>query len=281
MYCYFSEYKKNNLNLDIVSLQEKSISFDNIISLFTCNRVEFYSEEKIDFLQWNTSFEVLESNKDVYNHFLKVVLWYNSEILFENAIIAQIDKILSNFKYKNSNLFNFLSGVFNDAIEYRLKYNLFSKNHWNFALDFILKNDKKRQNLIYIWSGAMVKDSIKFSFDKFENIVVVTRTKNKYLKGLTRKLTIISPETLLDFIWNINNFSIFIATTNIDDYYKKILKKVLDNSKIQSAGNLCAFDIWVKVPKNLAYIDMYNQNMKDYIEKSNRENKQKIKTFDL
>ena len=281
MYCYFSEYKKNNLNLDIVSLQEKSISFDNIISLFTCNRVEFYSEEKIDFLQWNTSFEVLENNKDIYNHFLRVVLWYNSEILFENAIIAQIDKILSNFKYKNSDLFNFLSGVFNDAIEYRLKYNLFSKNHWNFALDFILKNDKKRQNLIYIWSGAMVKDSIKFSFDKFENIVVVTRTKSKYLKGLTRKLTIISPETLLDFIWNINNFSIFIATTNIDDDYKKILKKVLDNSKIQSAGNLCAFDIWVEVPKNLAYIDMYNQNMKDYIEKSNRENKQKIKTFDL
>jgi len=276
MYCYFSEYKKNNLNLDIVSLQEKSISFDNIISLFTCNRVEFYSEEKIDFLQWNTSFEVLENNKDIYNHFLRVVLWYNSEILFENAIIAQIDKILSNFKYKNSNLFNFLSGVFNDAIEYRLKYNLFSKNHWNFALDFILENDKKRQNLIYIWSGAMVKDSIKFSFDKFENIVVVTRTKNKYLKGLTRKLTIISPENLLDFIWSIDNFSLFIATTNIDDDYKKILKKVLDNSKIQSAGNLCAFDIWIKVPENLAYIDMYNQNMKDYIDKSNRENREKI-----
>jgi len=276
MYCYFSEYKKNNLNLDIVSLQEKSISFDNIISLFTCNRVEFYSEEKISFLENNSWFTILENLEEIYNHFFKVVLWYNSEILFENAIIAQIDKILSNYKYKNNKLFNFLSGIFNDAIEYRLNYNLFSKNHWNFALDFILKNDFKRQNLIYIWSGAMVKDSIKFSFDKFENIVIVTRTKSKYLKGLTRKLTIISPESLVDLVWNINNFSVFIATTNIDDNYKKILENIFNNPKIQSAWNLCAFEIWVKIPKRLEYIDMYNENMKNYIDESNRENREKI-----
>jgi aspartate carbamoyltransferase catalytic subunit len=62
----------------------------------------------------------------------------------------------------------------------------------------------------------MVKDSIKFSFDKFENIIVVTRSKSKYLKKLSRKIIIISPEQLLDYINNLNSFSLFIATTNIN-----------------------------------------------------------------
>ncbi len=276
MYCYFSEYKKNNLTLDIKNLENFSSKSEKIISLFTCNRVEFYSEQRIIFLENNSWFIILENIEEIYNHFFKVVLWYNSEILFENAIIAQIDKILLNYKYKNNNLFCFLSGIFNDAIEYRLNYNLFSKNHWNFALDFILKNDLKRQNLIYIWSGAMVKDSVKFSLEKFENIIIVTRSKNKYLKWFSRKIIILNPNDLLEFMLKIKSFSVFIATTNIDDNYKKILENIFNNPKIQSAWNLCAFDIWVKIPHRLEYIDMYNENMKNYIDESNRENREKI-----
>jgi glutamyl-tRNA reductase len=74
MYCYFSEYKKNNLNLDVLDLQNKADKIDDILSLFTCNRVEFYSENKIDFLENNKNFIKISNIEEIYNHFLKVVL---------------------------------------------------------------------------------------------------------------------------------------------------------------------------------------------------------------
>jgi hypothetical protein len=80
----------------------------------------------------------------------------------------------------------------------------------------------------------MVKDSIKYSFDKFKNIIVVTRSKSKYLKKLSRKIVIINPSELLDFTRKISSFSLFIATTNITSDYKEILQQVFDSKNISS-----------------------------------------------
>jgi glutamyl-tRNA reductase len=74
MYCYFSEYKKNKLTLDLDFIQTKSDFLEDIFSLFTCNRVEFYSEDKIDFLEKDNNFIRLDKSQEIYNHFLKVVL---------------------------------------------------------------------------------------------------------------------------------------------------------------------------------------------------------------
>lgn len=275
MYCYFSEYKKKGLKLDFDFLKTSVFKNDKIISLFTCNRVEFYSLEKLDFLE-KTDFIFLDNKDEIYKHFFDVVLWYNSEILFENAIISQVDKILLNYKYKDNQLYLLLSTAFQDALDLRLKKDLFSQNHWDFAMDFILKNDKNKENLIFIGSWAMVQDSLDLALNNFSNVCIVSRSKMKYFKHYKEKLDIISPDNLEKYINNLASFSLFIATTNLNSDYLNILQNVVNSWKIRAIWNICAFNLHLDINNNIPYINMYSNNMKNYINKSNMINKQKF-----
>ncbi len=275
MYCYFSEYKKNKIKLDLDLLKSSSLKYEKIISLFTCNRVEFYSLEKLDFLE-KADFVFLDEEEAIYKHFFDVVLWYNSEILFEDAIISQVDKILSNYKYKDNQLYILLSKAFQNALDLRLKKDLFSQNHWDFAMDFILKKDKNKENLIFIGSWAMVQDSLDLALKNFWKVSIVSRSKLKYLKHYNEKINIISPDELNDYILDLNTFSLFIATTNIDKNYLDILQKVIDTNRCISIWNICALKLDLSIDDKILYIDMYTSNMKDYINNSNKENKQKF-----
>jgi len=280
MICYFIDHLSNNKkeqDLAELSLSHKISKFlddKNSISLITCHRIEYYTDENsID----NKSLENLFKNfkkisnpAEVYLRLFKIALGLESQIIGENSIFKQTSQSIQAYLYNNPQEKVWMD-ILSNAKKTRDLFQFWSKNHGQLIFDHIKKSEAK--TIIFFGAGSL-NQSIISSLDfntEYESTILVTRNIKKAKKCFSSRNTHIN----IVAIENINEnllakpYDIFIATDRLDNASKKIIASLCEKKECLNVVDVSSSPIpeIEKMTKN--YFSMYSKNTSELVKENN------------
>ncbi len=272
MYCYYVDIEtdwENLLNKIELDIRKKwFINNQKIIKLITCNRIEFYSENEINDLNLDSRFHKIFWDNELYKRWLFITLWFKSSILWEDAIIKQLEKSLNEYNL-DDNIYKLLSKALIEWIKIRTKFDFFAKNHWLLALDLLKDNNLLIQNIVILWTWQLVKEMFCEIEKNFNNINIITRHKKNAIKSYWKTIKYFNFDEYINYYFQNNEkIILLIATNNIDDDYIDKINKLINSNNVSTTINLNSNKLEIKTNKTY-YIDLYSQNMLEMINKSN------------
>ena len=226
-------------------------SYNSLIALETCNRVEFYLDGSED---EGALIELINEKAgvrprvlydlDAIKHLLMVVAGLDSMFLGEREILSQVKKAYSAGKPSPR-----LKILFESAIRFgegfRRRHNLYDISFVKFLADYIMRNTGRGNNILVVGGGEVARGVVRELLrGGYRNITVINRTTDKLKYEFGNSIRLLSLDSLMSEVMSGKYDALVVAVSvqspliNLGDSTNNSLPRLIIDVSTPSAVNI-------------------------------------------